>query len=297
MNELPPLQDMHVFVTVARLGSFSATAQFLGVSPAYVSKRIGLLEKQMAVKLLVRSARHVSLTLEGRIVFERASQLLETVDQMFTEIGTEKIMPRGEIRIAASTGYGSTCIAPIISQLVHQYSELTIDFALLDRPVDVIAEGFDLEIRVGGVLPVHLIAKKLATNYRILCASPAYLEQYSIPTKLKDLENHHCIGIRERDQHFGVWRLEGTKHCEALHPPIHLATNNGQVARQWCLAGHGIMLRSIWSVKEDLQQNRLVRVLPEYKQQADVYALYSSRLSTSAKIRVCVEFLAQHLQP
>lgn len=296
MNSLPPLQDIRVFVTVARLRSFSATANQLGVSPAYVSKRVGLLEKQLNAKLLLRSSRHMGLTMEGRVVFERASQLLEVMDQMLSEIGTEKLVARGEMRMVTSTGYGSLCIAPLLSQLAHSYPELRIDLELVDRPIDVIAEGFDMEIRIGGTLPGHLIARKLATNYRILCVSSDYIERNGMPQRLKDLEAHSCIGIRERDQNFGIWRMDGPKGIETVHPPTLLTTNNGEVARQWCLDGHGIMLRSFWSVREDIHAQRLVHILPEYTQHADVFAIYPSRLSASAKLRVCVEFFEKELQ-
>lgn len=296
MNQLPPLQDIRVFVTAVRLGSFRATAHHLEVSPAYVSKRIGLLESKLNAKLFVRSARHMSLTLEGKIALKWAERLMVTMEQMTSEIGKGRMVPRGEVRITTSTGFGSRRIAPMVSKIISQYPDLQVDLELLDRPVNLISEGFDLEIRLGGVLPEHLIARKLATNYRVLCASPGYLEQCGVPQDLEDLTKFRCIDIRERDQGVGLWRFDGPRGNESLAPRVLLKTNNGEIARQWCLEGHGILLRSIWSVTDDIQHERLVHVLPEFRQQADIYAVYPTRLEASANLRVCVNYFKDQLQ-
>ncbi|WP_432470464.1 LysR family transcriptional regulator [Amphritea sp. HPY] len=296
VKKLPPLEDIRVFITAARLGSFTATSDLLGVSPAYVSKRIALLEKNLNIRLFLRSARHMSLTLEGKIAFNWGQRMLENMDQMNAEISQDKLIPKGVLRIASSTGFGSQCIAPLVSQLVFEYPELQVDLELLDRPIDPVSEGFDLEIRVGGALPQHLIARKLASNYRLLCAAPDYLKQQGVPQRPDDLVEHHCIGIRERDQGYGLWRLEGPQGVESVKPGTVLSTNNGDVARQWCLNGHGILLRSVWNVEELLHKGVLMHVLPEYRQRADIYAVYPSRLETSAKLRVCVSYLEAQLR-
>ncbi len=295
MNKLPPLQDLLVFVTVAQLGSFKDTASLLEMSPAYVSKRISLLEQQLSTKLFIRSARHIGLTLEGKIALKWGQQLLATTEQMVAEINKSRIVPRGEVRIVTSTGFGSCCIAPMISKIMSRYQELKISLDLLDRPVNLISEGFDLEIRLGGTLPDHLIAQKLASNRRILCASPSYLERFGVPRHLDDLKRHNCIGIHERDQNFGIWRFDGPNENCSVVPSILLKTNNGEVARQWCLEGHGVLLRSLWSIAEDVHTGKLVQLLPEYTQKADIYAVYPSRLETSAKLRVCVHYFKSKL--
>ncbi len=295
VNKMPSLEDFKVFLTAANLGSFSAAAAKLDASPAYVSKRIGLLEQSLGIRLFLRSPRKVSLTLEGKIVLQGAEQLLETMDLMVQEIGTEKQVPRGRLRIATSTGFGSKCIAPMISELIIQYPELEVDLELLDRPVDLLSEGFDIELRVGGGSPQHLIERQLAANNRVLCAAPEYLDNYGIPESLSALANHRCIGIRERDQSYGHWRMQRDGKMESVELSAGLATNNGEVAKEWCLRGHGILLRSIWDVKEDLASGHLVRVLPQYSQPADIRAIYPSRLETSAKLRAAVTYFEAKL--
>jgi len=296
VNKLPPLQDIRVFVVVVRLGSFRAAADHLEVSPAYVSKRIGLLEDKLKAKLFVRSSRHMNLTLEGKIALKGAEQLLVTMEQMSAEISKGRVVPKGEVRIATSTGFGNRILAPMISEIIGDYPDLHVDLELLDRPINLISEGFDLEICLGGELPEHLIAKKLSSNYRIMCASPGYLERHNSPKDLQDLSDLPCVGIRERDQNFGLWRFHNRKSNESVSPNVTLKTNNGETARQWCIEGHGVILRSIWSVADDLRRGSLVHILPEYKQQADIYAVYPTRLETSAKLRVCVNFFKDRLK-
>lgn len=295
MNHLPPLNDIQAFVMAARQQSFSLAADRLNVSPAYISKRIGLLEKHLSVRLFIRAARQVTLSPEGKVALLWSEQLLETMERMQAEINNEQLIPKGKLRIVTSTGFGSHFIAPIISQISHQYPQLSIDLELLDRPVDLISEGFDIELQVGGELPQQMIAKRLATNQRILCASPAYLQSQGTPTQLAELNHHRCIGIRERDQTDGLWHLNSGTKQTSIQLTAPLTTNNGSVAKQWCLDGQGIMLRSIWNVQQEINAGQLVRVLPQYAQPADVYALYPSRLETSAKLKVVVSKLEQAL--
>lgn len=293
MKQLPALTDLRVFVVAAQLEGFSLAADQLCVSPAYVSKRIALLEQVLGVRLFVRSARQVRLSLEGKIALKWAQRLLEDMEQMQLEISQEQQVPKGRLRIVTSTGFGSLCVAPLLAQLADHYPELEIDLELLDRPVDLVSEGFDLELRIGGLLPQSMIARKLATNRRILCASPGYIEQHGNPKTIDDLHSHRCIAIRERDQSPGQWLLQGPSGSRTLELRAPMNTNNGAVAKLWCLKGQGIMLRSAWNVKEEIDTGKLVQVLPDYTQEADIHAIYSTRLETSAKLRACVTLLEE----
>jgi LysR family transcriptional regulator, transcriptional activator for dmlA len=296
VNKLPPLEDLRVFVTAANTASFAATAERLNVSPAYISKRIRLLEEFLGFKLLLRSSRYMSLTLEGKAVLGKFQQMLSIMEQVQDQSAQDKVQPSGQIRLVTSSGFGEYCIAPIVSRLAKKYPELMIELVLLDRSVDLINEGFDLEIRVGGDLPQHLIAKKLASNCRVLCASPKYLEKQGVPESLQALDAHSCIGIRERNQSAAVWRLIDTNsQFHTVKPKTRMRTNKGEVAVQWCLEGHGVLLRSLWSVNKYLQNQSLVHILPSYKQDADVYAVYPSRLELSANLSVFVQAIRREL--
>jgi LysR family transcriptional activator of dmlA len=144
---------------------------------------------------------------------------------------------------------------------------------------------------VGQAHEPHLISRRIATNARVLCAAPAYLDLHGMPATLAALAQHRCIVIRERHGDFGRWTLRGPRGEETVKVGRPLSASNGEVVHQWALDGHGIILRSSWDVGPALAAGTLVRVLPAYEQPADVWAIYPSRLSTSAKLRVCVEFL------
>jgi LysR family transcriptional activator of dmlA len=182
-----------------------------------------------------------------------------------------------------------------MSALAREYPELEVQLELLDRPVDIIAEGFHLDIRVGQFHEPHLIARRIAANSRVLCASPTYLKRNGSPQQLAELPRHKCIVIRERDQDFGRWKLAGPLGPETVRVSGPLSTNNGELVHQWAIDGHGIILRSIWDVGPSLADGRLIRILPEYSQEADVWAIYPTRLGTAANVRVCVQFLESWL--
>lgn len=237
----------------------------------------------------------VTLTEDGDIVYQWALRILEDADQMAEAVSAAKISPRGLMRICTSSGFGRNRLAPAISALALRYPKLEFQLELLDRPVDLIGEGFDLDIRIGDVHESNLIARRVASNSRILCASPAYLKKNGKPEKLGDLSRHQCIVIRERDQDFGRWKLEGPNGTETVRVTGPLSASNGEIVHQWAIDGHGVILRSIWDVGPSLESGALEAVLPDYSQSADVWAVYPSRLSSSAKVRVCVRFLENWL--
>ncbi|HEX8606265.1 MAG TPA: LysR family transcriptional regulator [Pseudoduganella sp.] len=296
MNNLPALDDLQLFCAVVRLKSFAATARSLGVSNALVSKRIGVLEAALGVRLLHRTTRTVALTGQGGVVHGWALRILEDVEQMGEAVSTEKMAPAGLLRICTSSGFGRNRVSPALSALAKRYPALEIQLELLDRAVDLIGEDFHLDIRVGQAHEPHLISRRIAPNARVLCAAPAYLAGHGTPATLAELATHRCIVIRERNEDFGRWTLQGPRGPETVKVGGPLSASNGEVVHGWALDGHGIILRSMWDVGPALERGELVRVLPGYEQPADVWAIYPSRLSSSARVRVCVEFLEDWLR-
>lgn len=291
----PLLDDLNLFCAVVRRQGFAAAALELGVSNALVSKRIAILEATLQVRLLHRTTRRVSLTEHGSVVHQWAQRILEDVSQLEEAVSAKGSAPHGVLRLCTSSGFGRNWIAPAMSLLARQYPDLVIQLELLDRPVDLIAEGFHLDIRIGQVQETHLIARSIAANARVLCASPAYIESHGMPQRLEELAGHKCIAIRERDQDFGRWKLDGPDGPETVKVGGPLSTNNGELVHQWAIDGHGIILRSMWDVGQSIADGRLVRVLPAYSQEANVWAIYPTRLNLSANVRVCVQFLEEWL--
>lgn len=264
------------------------------MSPAYVSKRVGILEADLGgARLLHRSTRRVGVTEAGERVYEWAIKILDDVDHLVEDVSTERRVPRGTLRVSSSFGFGRQVVAPALVRLTDKYPQLGVRLDLFDRLVDIGGEGFDLDVRIGDEIASHLIARRLASNHRALCASPDYLDRHGTPRQIADLSTHQCLVIKERDHPFGVWRLTERGKLHSVKVTGALATNHGEVAVQWALAGRGIVLRSIWNVQPYLKSGELVQVLPNVLQPANVWAVYPARLATSAKIRVTVEFLTE----
>ncbi|WP_181939516.1 LysR substrate-binding domain-containing protein [Klebsiella variicola] len=296
MNNLPLLNDLRVFMLVARRAGFAAAAEELGVSPAFVSKRVSLLEQTLNVVLLHRTTRRVTITEEGERIYEWAQRILQDVDEMMDELSDVRQVPQGTLRIISSFGFGRRVVAPALSALALQYPQLELRFDVQDRLVDLVNEGVDLDIRVGDDIAPNLIARQLAANHRVLCASPQFLARHPLPKQLSDLAALPCLVIKERDHPFGIWQLHSKEGQHAIKVTGPLSSNHGEIVHQWCLDGQGIALRSWWDVRENIASGHLVHVLPEFFQPANVWAVYVSRLATSAKIRTTVEFLRHYFQ-
>lgn len=234
MNNLPLLNDLRVFMLVARRAGFAAAAEELGVSPAFVSKRVSLLEQTLNVQLLHRTTRRVAITEEGERIYEWGLRILQDVDQMMDELSDVRQVPQGTLRIISSFGFGRRVVAPALSELARRYPQLEIRFDVADRLVDLANEGVDLDIRVGDDIAPNLIARQLASNHRILCASPAFVARYPRPKQLSDLAALPCLVIKERDRPFGVWQLRDDKEGEhAIKVTGPLSSNHGEIVHQW----------------------------------------------------------------
>ncbi len=292
----PLPEDLRVFLTVVRKGGFAAAAEELGLSPAYVSKRIQILETTLGSRLLHRTSRRVALTDDGERVQRWAVRILDDVQQLQDELSEAHTEPRGRLHLCSSFGFGRNHVAPAISLLAEQYPELEIRLDVFDRVVDIVHEGFDLEIHVGDDIAGQHIGRRLVTNNRVLCASPDYLTRRGVPESLQDLQQHDCLVLKERDNAFGIWQLQGPEGEASVRVSGPLSSNSGEIVLQWALDGRGVLLRSMWDVKPLLDQGRLVQVLADYRQSADVWAVYPTRLANSGKLRVCVEFLQAHLR-
>lgn len=265
------------------------------MSPAFVSKRVRLLEEQLKLSLFHRTTRRVTLTDEGERLLALSSEILEKLDQLVSESGVLTDSLRGRLRICSSFGFGRRQVGPIIADLVAAHPELQVRFEVLDRIIDPGAENFDLDIRIGDEIAPHLIARRLATNSRLILASPDYIARHGEPQQLADLSRHNCIAIKERDHPVGVWRMVKDGKEETVNVNDALSTNNGEVAVEWALRGRGILLRSIWDVYEHLAAGRLVRLLPGHEQAANVWAVYPPELRDTRKISTVVAFFKKRL--
>ncbi len=294
---MSPVSELAFFTQLVRLGSLAATARELNLTPPAVSKRLAQLEQRLGVRLLNRTTRSISLTAEGELYLVNAQRILGEIEEMESQIASSRAEPKGLLRVNAPLGFGRTHVGPAISSFVARYAEVEVQLHLTDRPINLPDDAIDVAIRFGELPDSRLIARKIAANRRRLCAAPVYLERFGTPESPKDLIRHNCIVLRQNDAAFGIWRFSRGKQSESIKVRGGLSTNDGEVALNWALEGHGILMRAEWNLASHLRDGRLVEVLGEYETPpADIYAVYLERLNLSAKVSLFIDHLRDVFQ-
>ena len=292
--------DLGFFSALAGAGSLSAAARELGVTTPAVSKHLAQMEARLGVSLVIRTTRRMSLTPEGEIYLEHARRILGEIDGMEEVLGAGKATPKGLLRVNATLGFGRSHVAPLISLFVRRYPAVEVQLQLSVNPPPLTDDSFDVCIRFGAPPDTRVIARRIAPNRRLLCASPAYLARRGVPKSPGDLANHNCIGIRQGEEAYGVWRLASGRgkgaSVEAIKTRGNLATNDGEIAVNWALDGHGILMRAEWDIERYLRNGRLVQVLAQYSTpDADIHAVYPQRHQLASRVRAFVDFVALSL--
>ena len=289
--------EMAFFSMLARLGSFSATARELNVTTPAVSKRLAQMEARLGVQLLNRTTRRVSLTPEGETYLGHARRILADIDDMEQLVSSAAAAPKGLLRVNATLGFGRSHIAPLIAGFVKANPQVQVQLQLSVDPPALTDDAFDVCVRFGEPPDARVLARHLAPNRRLLCASPAYLAAHGTPRVPHELARHECIGIRQGGEAYGTWRLALGRHTETVKVRDNLSTNDGEIAVNWALDGLGIVMRAEWDVARYLRSGRLQQVLENYRTPAaDIYAVYPQRHQVSARVRAFVDFLAAHFE-
>lgn len=289
---------MAFFVLLARHANLSATARALDLTPPAVTKRLALMEQRLGVRLVHRTTRRVSLTSEGETYLAHAAQILADIEEMEDRVASSRTAPRGLLRVNATLGFGRTAIAPLVSRFAKKFPDVSVQLQLTDRPIDLVEEAFDIGIRFGELPDTRLAARRMLSNRRFLCASPAYLKKHGAPQSPADLARHACILHRQNDDAYGSWRLTKGRKTETVKVRGALSSNDGDVVLGWALDGHGILIRSEWDVARHLEAGRLQAVLPDYQPpSADLYVYYPSRRNMPARVRGFIDFLAASFNP
>jgi len=288
--------DLAFFSTLAAAASLGAAARELGVTTPAVSKRLAQMEARLGMPLVVRTTRRMSLTPEGEIYLEHARRILGEIEDMEEILGVSLENPKGLLRVNATLGFGRSHVAPAISRFVRKYPQVQFQLQLSVNPPPVSDDSWDVCIRFGEPPDARVIARHLAGNRRLLCASPSYLIKHGTPRVPRDLMQHNCIGIRQGEEAWSVWRLATGRGRQATVQAVKirgsLTTNDGEIAVSWALDGHGILMRAEWDIDRYLRSGRLVQVLPQYETpDADIHAVYPQRHQRSARVRAFVDFL------
>ena len=226
--------DLGFFSSLASAGSLSAAARELGITTPAVSKRLALMESRVGLSLVNRTTRRMSLTPEGELYLEHARRILGEIDDMAQLLGMSKATPKGLLRVNATLGFGRSHVAPLISRFVRKHPQVEVQLQLSVNPPPLTDDAFDVCIRFGAPPDARIIARHIAPNRRLLCAAPAYLARHGTPRVPNDLTRHDCIGIRQGEEAYGVWRLTSGRGknatTEAVKTRGKLTTNDGEIA-------------------------------------------------------------------
>ncbi|AHI73947.1 LysR family transcriptional regulator [Burkholderia thailandensis] len=291
------IDDLPALATFARIvaaGSLSGAARELDLSLSVVSKRLAQLEARLGVRLLQRTTRQQTLTDEGALFHAQVVRILAEIEQAESLMRERRGSVSGVLRITAPGELGRLRIAPIVAAFRRQYPQVTVQMQLTDAVVDLIAHDVDVAVRIGMLADSSLIARELAPNYRVLCASPAYLAEHGAPERPADLLAHRCIVMGEQPR--VEWRFDGPQPV-AVEVSAALLTNDGGAARALALEGAGIALKSIWDVGPDIAAGRLRRVLPECASSAaPLHAVYPSGRHLALRVRTFVDYLGVELR-
>ena len=287
--------DLHLFLRVLDLGSISAAARSMDVSVAVASQRLKRLERSLGVRLLHRTTRQLRPTAEGIALAEQGRPLVEDLEALTGNLRKTAKDVAGTLRVTLPATFGLQYVSPLLPEFLSRHPRLRLHIDLTDQMRDLVSEGLDLAIRIGTLKSSELIATRLASNRRVLCASPDYLRRHGTPKKPEDLTKHECLLMAVSRDASDTWQLRDATGKETrVRVSSRLRSNLGEVIRDAALGGLGISLHSTWHVCEDLRAGRLKLVLPDYQlPESGIYAIMPQRRLVLPRVRAFVDFLAQ----
>ena len=285
---LDHLAAMAIFARVVETKSFTAAARALGISKSAVSKQISALEDRLGARLLNRTTRRLALTEIGAAFYDRCSRLVAEAEEAELEVTRMMAEPRGELKVNAPYSFGINHVAPRLASFMAANPAVCVDLTLDDRYVDLVADGYDLAIRIGNLADSSLIARKLGSTRVQLVAAPGYWARRGMPKSPHDLVDHECL-IYSYRRLGTLWQLGS----EAVRISGRMQANNGDVLRRVAVAGHGVALLPSFIIWEDVRAGRLVPALEGHEPSPlGIYAVYPHSRHLSAKVRAFVDYLA-----
>ena len=306
--------DLELVLAVRNNGSLAAAALSLNLAAPAVTKRLAALETRLGQRLFQRTTRRVSPTAEGEAVCASAVPLLAGFKALEAQLQERHKEPTGRIRLAATFGFGRLWLGPALARFQALFPKVQVQLQLTEQLPDLATEGFDGAVwlwSVSGAQAAQWVSRRLARNQRVLVAAPGYLQQHGTPAQVQDLGKHACLIARENtsdsgnrtNQPFDEWQLQRSPAAKHMAKKINqdtgrvmvngpLSSNSGELVRDWCLDGRGIMLRSLWDIEPQLASGQLVRVLPDWcMPDADIHWLAPYRPDAPRRIRLLIDFL------
>lgn len=291
--------DFAFFDVVARSESLAAASRALDVTPSAVTQRLQDLERRVGVRLVDRSGRRLALTDEGELLATRGRGIHDQISALNEALLLRRGEVAGHLRVIAPFGFGRRYVAAVVAAFQELHPAVTIDLMLTDRLGWFSDSSWDVAVHIGESRPAGLVARALGRNARLLCASPEFVARHGCPESPAALRDYRCIALRENDEDVTRWRFtDASGALTQVRIDPWLATNDGDVARAWALAGHGLLVRSEWSIADDLRAGRLVRLLADHTlPAADIIAFVGPRKGRSARTSRFVQALRESLTP
>jgi len=285
--------DLGAFVRVLDLGSFSAAANDLGLTPSAVSKLVSRLEDRLGARLLARSTRRLTLTPEGEAFLARARRIVADIEEAEAEVARARGVPRGKLRINCGTAFGLHQLAPALADFVARYPEIDVDLSLTDRLIDLIGEQADVALRTGRLPESADVQRKIADLQRVICAAPSYLARRGTPRTVADLKDHDCIVVSTPG--LSRWPFKGRSGIEVVDVHPRLVTDDAVAALRLALAGAGIVRLADVVVGESLRNGTLVTVLDDvhHVEPFPLAALYPPGRNRLPRVAVFLDFLVE----
>lgn len=290
--------EMGIFVQAVRHGSFSAAARAMDMSPSAISKQVRRLEDRLGVTLFNRTTRRISLTEAGQAFYQRASRIVAEIEEAEEAATAFQQNVRGTLRVAATAAFTRVVVLPRINAFLARHPDLDLELELTDRPVNVVSEGLDAAIQLSEQIEdPSLVARRLAVNERLICATPAYLLAHGTPQTPEDLLHHNCLTMYTVAR-FNDWEFEDDQGRRVIHVNGNFHANTADALYHAVLGGVGLARLSTWLVADDLRAGRLVPLLPRYPHtRSTYYVLYPHGPYVSRRVRAFVDYLVGLFRP
>ena len=289
--------EMEAFVQVVERGGFSAAARALGMTPSAVSKLVARLESRLAVQLVHRSTRKLTLTPEGQQFHERSVRVLADMDEA-ERCAASGAAPRGRVSINASVPFGHHVLLPLMPRFLEGHPQVTVDVSLTDRVVDLMDERTDIAVRWGQLPSSDLVARRLGETGQAIVASPAYLARYGTPHTPEELKAHNRLGTSYR-RAVPDWPLSVDGRFVGMLIVGNVRVADGSALRRLVLDGVGLGRLSLYHVQADIDAGRLVKVMEEFNphEMEPIHAVYLGKAGRlPARVRALLDFLVANVR-
>lgn len=286
------LKQIEAFIAVVEHGSMAAAALTQDVTPVMIGRRINALEARLGVKLLHRSTRRIAVTEQGAVFMEQCKKALGELDRAELLVAEGRHKATGHLIVSAPAAFGRKHVAPHAPDFLRANPDVRISFNLTDRVVDLVREGYDVCIRIGGAIDPNFVAIRLASNKRVVCGTPAYFAKHGVPRTLDDLARHNCLAFNLQGGQQRGWYFQQNGKAVTVKVNGNLDCNDGELLHRWMGEGLGLGWRSTWEIQPELESGALMTVLDDYAlPDYDILAVYPQQRPVPAKIRFFIEHL------